>query len=191
MTSLTDEDRALIRPIIGIENRTPQEVFEIMCDRFRLDAEKRDRDAEGCAEREVGRYVYRLIGDLMNAAPGTSEALALEVLSYIVGVVEEYGADEHDVTDVASVAALLSAARSQGPGEGWNEIKRKSLPIGREVIVGKWFVRPDDNLKALCQRCHLRYDAKHHAKNAAATRRAKGPNLDLFDALQAQGGSDG
>ena len=163
MTSLTDEDRALIRPIIGIENRTPQEVFEIMCDRFRLDAEKRDRDAEGCAEREVGRYVYRLIGDLMNAAPGTSEALALEVLSYIVGVVEEYGADEHDVTDVASVAALLSAARSQGPGEGWNEIKRKSLPIGREVIVGKWFVRPDGKV-IWDQEIYTAYDAGWRAE---------------------------
>jgi hypothetical protein len=28
----------------------------------------------------------------------------------------------------------------------------------------------DNNLKALCQRCHLTYDAKHHAKNAATTR---------------------
>jgi len=48
-----------------------------------------------------------------------------------------------------------------------------------------------DNLKALCQRCHLRYDAKHHAKNAAATRRAKGPNLDLFDVLMGKEGEDG
>lgn len=55
--------------------------------------------------------------------------------------------------------------------------------------VGEPGNRP--NLVALCQMHHLRYDAKHHAKNAAATRRAKGPNLDLFDALQAQGGSDG
>src|SRR5512137_1775768 len=31
----------------------------------------------------------------------------------------------------------------------------------------------DDNLKALCQRCHLTYDARHHAKNAAITRRKK------------------
>jgi hypothetical protein len=29
----------------------------------------------------------------------------------------------------------------------------------------------DENLAALCQRCHLRHDAKHHAKNAAKTRR--------------------
>jgi hypothetical protein len=31
----------------------------------------------------------------------------------------------------------------------------------------------DSNLAALCQRCHLRHDAKHHAKNAAVTRRRK------------------
>ena len=30
-----------------------------------------------------------------------------------------------------------------------------------------------DNLRALCQRCHLRYDAKHHSKNAAQTRRRR------------------
>jgi 5-methylcytosine-specific restriction endonuclease McrA len=30
----------------------------------------------------------------------------------------------------------------------------------------------DDNLRALCQRCHLTYDARHHAQNAAITRRA-------------------
>lgn len=29
------------------------------------------------------------------------------------------------------------------------------------------------NLRALCQRCHLRYDAEHHQKNARATREAK------------------
>ena len=31
----------------------------------------------------------------------------------------------------------------------------------------------DDNLKALCQRCHLRHDAKQHALNAAITRHQK------------------
>jgi hypothetical protein len=31
----------------------------------------------------------------------------------------------------------------------------------------------DDNLVALCQRCHLRYDAKHHASTARATRAAR------------------
>ncbi len=44
------------------------------------------------------------------------------------------------------------------------------------------------NLKAMCQRCHLTYDAKHHAKNAASTRRAKQAVGDMFDLL---GGGDG
>jgi predicted N-acetyltransferase YhbS len=36
------------------------------------------------------------------------------------------------------------------------------------------------NLRALCQRCHLRYDAKHHAETARATRRSRLNNLELF-----------
>jgi hypothetical protein len=38
----------------------------------------------------------------------------------------------------------------------------------------------DENLKAMCQRCHLRYDTDHHQRNAAATRRAKKRNGELF-----------
>lgn len=38
----------------------------------------------------------------------------------------------------------------------------------------------DDNLRAWCQRCHLRYDADHHRANAQATRRAKAGTLELF-----------
>lgn len=34
----------------------------------------------------------------------------------------------------------------------------------------------DDNLRALCQRCHLAYDAGHHAK----TRRSRNATGDLF-----------
>lgn len=30
-----------------------------------------------------------------------------------------------------------------------------------------------DNLRAMCQRCHLTYDAAYHAANAAATRRQR------------------
>lgn len=40
----------------------------------------------------------------------------------------------------------------------------------------------DDNLRAWCQRCHLRYDAEHHKANAQATRRAKSGTLELFGA---------
>lgn len=37
----------------------------------------------------------------------------------------------------------------------------------------------DDNLKALCQRCHLAYDHEHHQRNARTTRRS-GKALELF-----------
>lgn len=43
----------------------------------------------------------------------------------------------------------------------------------------------DENLKALCQRCHLTYDAKHHAKNAAETRRQAIGCDDLFEGSKA------
>lgn len=36
------------------------------------------------------------------------------------------------------------------------------------------------NLRAWCQRCHLTYDAPHHAATAAATRRAASPQMELF-----------
>lgn len=39
-----------------------------------------------------------------------------------------------------------------------------------------------ENLKALCQRCDLSYDAEHHRKNAAETRRSRKAIGDLFAA---------
>jgi hypothetical protein len=39
----------------------------------------------------------------------------------------------------------------------------------------------DENLKAMCQRCHLAYDHQHHQSNAARTRRAKSPQMDMLD----------
>lgn len=38
-----------------------------------------------------------------------------------------------------------------------------------------------ENLKALCQRCHLRYDAEHHRKNSHATRRKAKAVGDLLE----------
>ena len=37
-----------------------------------------------------------------------------------------------------------------------------------------------ENLKAMCQRCHLTYDKDHHAKTAYATRKAAAQTKDLF-----------
>jgi len=39
------------------------------------------------------------------------------------------------------------------------------------------------NLKAWCQRCHLTYDAQHHAATARETRRRRAATADLFEAL--------
>ena len=38
----------------------------------------------------------------------------------------------------------------------------------------------DDNLRAWCQRCHLRYDADHHRRNSQTTRHAKRASGDLM-----------
>ncbi len=39
----------------------------------------------------------------------------------------------------------------------------------------------DNNLRAWCQRCHLTYDAEHHAQTAYQTRREGRALGDLFD----------
>lgn len=39
----------------------------------------------------------------------------------------------------------------------------------------------DDNLRAMCQRCHLTYDADHHQQTAYATRKAAANTVDMFD----------
>lgn len=46
----------------------------------------------------------------------------------------------------------------------------------------------DSNLRAMCQRCHLTYDAKHHAASAARTRRAAMDCEDLFEMVDTADG---
>lgn len=38
----------------------------------------------------------------------------------------------------------------------------------------------DENLKAMCNRCHLRYDKEHHAKNTKETRKKKKNQFELI-----------
>ena len=40
-----------------------------------------------------------------------------------------------------------------------------------------------DNLRAWCSGCHLRYDAKHHARNARRTRDRKSGQLSLLEVI--------
>lgn len=51
----------LTRPIIGIENRTAQEVFDIMCDRFRRSAVSAERP--GDAILSLATYNAGLLSD--------------------------------------------------------------------------------------------------------------------------------
>lgn len=43
----------------------------------------------------------------------------------------------------------------------------------------------DGNLKAACQKCHLSYDAKYHAKNAATTRRREREKVGQITLVEA------
>lgn len=62
----------------------------------------------------------------------------------------------------------------------WTKVKRVVLTVAH--LNHQPEDCADENLKALCQRCHLVYDAKHHATNAAKTRRDKAATVDMFDA---------
>lgn len=68
----------------------------------------------------------------------------------------------------------------------WNGDKAKAFKGKVVLTVAHLNHKPEDcrnkNLKAMCQRCHLRYDSKHHQKNAKATReRKKGPMFQGLD----------
>ncbi|HMV45170.1 MAG TPA: hypothetical protein PK079_26295 [Leptospiraceae bacterium] len=80
--------------------------------------------------------------------------------------------------------------------EAWNEMNSNGVDLYESIPTEKPFVKivltvahldhnpsncDDSNLKALCQKCHLTYDAKHHAANARKTRnRKKYGVLSLF-----------
>jgi hypothetical protein len=65
-----------------------------------------------------------------------------------------------------------------GPCDGW------AKPILVVLTVAHLDHTPencaDDNLAALCQRCHLTYDAKHHASTARTTREAASGQMRLL-----------
>lgn len=73
-------------------------------------------------------------------------------------------------------------------GDALGYARGSEYPAGRFVTVVLTIAHLDHqpencdpgNLRAWCQRCHLRYDQQHHADNAAATRRAKKASGDLF-----------
>jgi 5-methylcytosine-specific restriction endonuclease McrA len=86
---------------------------------------------------------------------------------------ERYPADWEEIS-------LRIRARSGGRCEFCGAENYKPHPVtGSRVVLTVAHLDhdpqncSDENLRALCQRCHLRYDARHHARNAAATRYRK------------------
>ena len=75
-------------------------------------------------------------------------------------------------------------------GEHLGQCRHSDYDVGRMVDVVLTIAHLDhtpencepSNLKALCQRCHLAYDAEHHKVNAQQTRRARLAIGDLFAA---------
>lgn len=84
--------------------------------------------------------------------------------------------------------------------DGWREHVHTGVCLGEAcaataivLTVAHLDHRPENversNLVALCQRCHLRYDAKEHRRNAAETRARKRDARTGQLALQAVGGA--
>ncbi len=73
--------------------------------------------------------------------------------------------------DASSIECMSYSAGVHYFGESYPKIIKIVLTVAH--IDHDTTNNADDNLAALCQRCHLRHDAKHHAKNAAQTRRRK------------------
>ena len=72
------------------------------------------RLSERSMEADVGRWVYSRIDALMDAKPGTAEAVELSYLASAVGSVEEYGVENcegHDLGGDALRAAEAENAR--------------------------------------------------------------------------------
>ena len=68
----------------------------------------------------------------------------------------------------ASIMARPVARRDEGFGE-WKPSVTVVLTVAH--LCHDTTCYDPTHLRALCQSCHLRYDAQHHARNAAETRR--------------------
>ena len=69
--------------------------------------------------------------------------------------------------------------------ENYSMVERKCKRVKIVLTIAHLDHNPtnsaSENLRAWCQKCHLTYDAKHHAANAAETRRKRKAIRDLFE----------
>lgn len=75
------------------------------------------------------------------------------------------------------LSAHIRFVRANNCCEVCGAVNREPHPVtGSKVVLTVAHLDHDptnnrfSNLKAMCQRCHLTYDAPHHARNAALTR---------------------
>lgn len=96
-------------------------------------------------------------------------------------------------TDEGAYMLESSEVFSAETGEYLGRCRHSAFEVARMVEVVLTIAHLDhipehcdpDNLRAWCQRCHLRYDAEHHKANAMATRRARLNTPDLFAEIEA------
>lgn len=95
------------------------------------------------------------------------------VPNYSIGVRDRYGQFWH--------IDEIHASDAPEQFEGLGKVFRIILTIAHLNHVPE-DCRPE-NLKAWCQRCHLTWDAKHHARTARRTRQRKSGQPEMFPDL--------
>lgn len=82
--------------------------------------------------------------------------------------------------DWNEISRRIRFERAGGCCEWCGAVNATSHPVtGSKVVLTVAHIdhdttnNADENLAALCQKCHLRHDAKIHAQHAAETRRRK------------------
>jgi len=82
--------------------------------------------------------------------------------------------------DWEAISRRIRLERAQGRCEFCGAVNGEPHPVtGSRVVLTVAHLdhdttnNTDDNLAALCQRCHLTYDAALHAQHAAETRRRR------------------
>ena len=82
--------------------------------------------------------------------------------------------------DWEAISRRIRLERAQGRCEVCGAVNGEPHPVtGSRVVLTVAHLdhdttnNTDDNLAALCQRCHLTYDAALHAQHAAETRRRR------------------
>lgn len=83
---------------------------------------------------------------------------------------DDWNAIARSVKDAAGWVCQRCGMQCRKPGEPFDTHRRTMSVMHLDHNPANCAV---DNLCAACAKCHLVYDAPHHAKNAAKTRRQK------------------